>query len=94
MVAAAGAIGLLGMARGTSYRALSIQLVALGAGVLNATRQTGSVLGVALFGSLLGRGGSFLSGAHVSVAISAALLVIAAGAILSGSQVRKARVPA
>jgi hypothetical protein len=38
----------------------------IAAGVLNATRQTGSVLGVALFGSLAG-GGSFIAGAHASL---------------------------
>jgi DHA2 family methylenomycin A resistance protein-like MFS transporter len=43
------------------------------AGVLNATRQSGSVIGVALFGSLVGRG-SFVSGAKGALAISAAVL--------------------
>ena len=33
----------------------------IAAGVLNATRQTGSVLGVALFGSLIGQSGQFMS---------------------------------
>jgi len=54
----------------------------LAAGVLNSTRQTGSVVGVALFGSLLGGSSSFVGGAHVSLLISAALL-IAAGAVIS-----------
>ncbi len=79
-IAAAGCLGLLFIAPGTSYWAVALQLVALGgglgllvppltstllgsveksrsgvaAGVLNSTRQTGSVLGVALFGSLIG----------------------------------------
>ena len=47
----------------------------IAAGVLNATRQTGSVLGVALFGSLIGRSGQFMSGAHHSLMISTALLL-------------------
>lgn len=37
----------------------------IAAGVLNATRQTGSVLGVALFGSLVGENNAFMTGAHV-----------------------------
>jgi DHA2 family methylenomycin A resistance protein-like MFS transporter len=55
----------------------------IAAGVLNSTRQTGSVLGVALFGSLLG-GSAFLSGARVSLIVSAALLVVAAAVIALG----------
>jgi MFS transporter, DHA2 family, methylenomycin A resistance protein len=54
----------------------------IAAGVLNATRQTGSVLGVAWFGSLLARQGAFMSGAHLALMISAALLVIAAGGLI------------
>ena len=53
----------------------------IAAGVLNATRQTGSVLGVALFGSLAGQANALLAGAHASLAISAALL-IAGGAVI------------
>jgi MFS transporter, DHA2 family, methylenomycin A resistance protein len=51
------------------------------AGVLNATRQTGSVLGVALFGSLLGATGAFTTGARIALIISIVLLLAAAGAI-------------
>jgi DHA2 family methylenomycin A resistance protein-like MFS transporter len=51
------------------------------AGVLNSTRQTGSVLGVALFGSLLG-GSAFILGARASVLISVILLLGAAVAIM------------
>ena len=47
------------------------------AGVLNATRQTGSVLGVALFGALVGRSGAFMAGMHASLAIAAGVLVVA-----------------
>jgi DHA2 family methylenomycin A resistance protein-like MFS transporter len=53
----------------------------IAAGVLNATRQTGSVLGVALFGSLVGRAGSFMTGLHASLLISAGALLAAAAAI-------------
>lgn len=52
------------------------------AGVLNATRQTGSVIGVALFGSLIGRVNAFIPGARDSLIISGAILVAAAVLIL------------
>ena len=53
----------------------------IAAGTLNATRQTGSVLGVALFGSLIGQSGAFIAGAHASLMISAGLLLAAAAAM-------------
>jgi MFS transporter, DHA2 family, methylenomycin A resistance protein len=57
----------------------------IAAGVLNATRQTGSVLGVALFGSLVGQPDTFMRGAHFSLMISGALLVIASAVIWRGA---------
>jgi len=57
----------------------------IAAGVLNATRQTGSVLGVALFGSLAGQANALLAGAHASLAISASLLLAGGAAIWWGS---------
>jgi DHA2 family methylenomycin A resistance protein-like MFS transporter len=60
------------------------------AGVLNSTRQTGSVLGVALFGSLIaGQGDAFLFGTRAALLISALLLIGAAGAILVGGRVKR-----
>ena len=56
----------------------------IAAGVLNATRQTGSVLGVALFGSLVAGNNAFMAGAHASLVISAAVLLAGAVAILQG----------
>jgi MFS transporter, DHA2 family, methylenomycin A resistance protein len=56
----------------------------IAAGVLNATRQTGSVLGVALFGSLVARNNAFMAGAHASLMISAAVLLAGAVAIWHG----------
>jgi MFS transporter, DHA2 family, methylenomycin A resistance protein len=53
----------------------------IAAGVLNATRQTGSVLGVALFGSLVGQSSTFMTGLHASLVISAGVL-LAAGAVI------------
>jgi MFS transporter, DHA2 family, methylenomycin A resistance protein len=58
----------------------------LAAGVLNSTRQTGSVLGVALFGSLIGRTDAFLFGARTALIMSAALLIGAAAAIAVGGR--------
>ena len=56
----------------------------IAAGVLNSTRQTGSVLGVALFGSLIGAAHAFLFGAKVALIISAVLLVGAASRSAGG----------
>jgi DHA2 family methylenomycin A resistance protein-like MFS transporter len=61
----------------------------IAAGTLNSTRQTGSVLGVALFGSLIGRADAFIAGAHASLIISAGLLVAAAVAIWCLKQEKK-----
>jgi DHA2 family methylenomycin A resistance protein-like MFS transporter len=60
----------------------------IAAGVLNATRQTGSVVGVALFGSLIGQPDTFMRGAHISLAISAALLLIGSAVIWRGAAKR------
>ena len=60
----------------------------IAAGVLNATRQTGSVLGVALFGSLIGEKNAFMAGTHAALLISAALLLIAAATIWSSAAMR------
>jgi MFS transporter, DHA2 family, methylenomycin A resistance protein len=57
------------------------------AGVLNAARQTGSVLGVALFGSLIGQESTFLFGLRAALIISA-LLVGAAATIAIGASMR------
>jgi DHA2 family methylenomycin A resistance protein-like MFS transporter len=110
-LSAIGCLALLGIAPGTSYFEIGIQLVIIGgglgllvppltatllgsveksragvaAGVLNATRQTGSVLGVALFGSLVGGSDAFMSGAHQALVISTLLLVAAGAAIWSGA---------
>src|SRR5262245_23077232 len=59
----------------------------IAAGVLNATRQTGSVLGVALFGSLVGQPSAFMIGLHASLIISAGVLLAAAAAIWCGSSI-------
>jgi DHA2 family methylenomycin A resistance protein-like MFS transporter len=58
----------------------------IAAGVLNATRQTGSVLGVALFGSLVGQSGAFMTGFHASLIISAGVLLTAGAVIWWGAR--------
>lgn len=52
----------------------------IASGVVNAARQTGSVLGVALLGTLVTGGTSFIVGLHVG-------LVIAAGAFFAGAAI-------
>lgn len=67
------------------------QRAGIAAGVLNATRQTGSVLGVALFGSLVSQSQAFIGGLHTSLVISAGVLLAAAALIGVGapSQIRR-----
>ncbi len=47
----------------------------LAAAVLNSARQTGSVLGVSLFGSLAAHASGFIPGAHAALGVSTALLL-------------------
>jgi DHA2 family methylenomycin A resistance protein-like MFS transporter len=61
----------------------------IAAGVLNSTRQTGSVLGVALFGSLVSQPTEFIPGARESLIISAALFICAGLVILVGRKNKK-----
>ena len=51
----------------------------IGAGVVNAARQVGGAIGVALFGSIIGATGpnGFVLGLHIAIAISGAALVLA-----------------
>jgi DHA2 family methylenomycin A resistance protein-like MFS transporter len=60
----------------------------IAAGVLNATRQTGSVLGVAMFGALVGQSSGFIAGLHASLIISAAVLLVAGAAIWWGASTK------
>ena len=53
-------------------------------GVLNSARQIGSVLGVSLFGSLIGHAHGFIAGMRVSLTISAGLLLGGCVAMLLG----------
>jgi MFS transporter, DHA2 family, methylenomycin A resistance protein len=60
------------------------QYSGVASGALNAMRQTGSVLGVALFGSLLGSAAGFMPGARAALLISAALALCALVAVTIG----------
>lgn len=61
----------------------------IAAGVLNSTRQTGSVIGVALFGSLVGRGDAFVSGTREVLVIGFALLLASGLAMMIGARAPK-----
>jgi DHA2 family methylenomycin A resistance protein-like MFS transporter len=56
----------------------------IASGVLNSMRQTGSVLGVALFGSLAGSAGAIVPGLRMALVISACLLACSAAAAVIG----------
>lgn len=88
MIAISGGLGLL-VPPLTSTLLGSVEKARSGiaAGVLNATRQTGSVLGVALFGSLIASDGAFMTGLHQSLIISAVVLLIAAAVIGLGAKI-------
>ena len=49
----------------------------IASGVLNASRQTGSVLGVSLFGSLIATPDQIIRGMHIALAISVGVLLLA-----------------
>jgi DHA2 family methylenomycin A resistance protein-like MFS transporter len=89
MIAISGGLGLL-VPPVTSTLLGSVEKARSGiaAGVLNATRQTGSVLGVALFGSLVASEGAFMTGLHLSLVVSAAVLLLAAAVIGLGAPAR------
>jgi DHA2 family methylenomycin A resistance protein-like MFS transporter len=66
----------------------------IAAGVLNATRQTGSVIGVALFGSLIGPTNALVAGARAAVVISTVLLLGCALVITVGRHGAQPRIQA
>jgi len=83
LVAIGGGLGLLvPPLTSTLLGSVAKSRAGIAAGVLNATRQTGSVLGVALFGSLLGSGGAFITGTRISLLIAMVLLLGAAATIM------------
>jgi len=60
------------------------QYSGIASGVLNAMRQTGSAIGVALFGSLLSGAGGFIAGVRIALVIAAALALCAIIAAIVG----------
>jgi MFS transporter, DHA2 family, methylenomycin A resistance protein len=77
----------------TLLGSVSKQYSGTASGVLNAMRQTGSVIGVALFGALLGGPGEFVAGVRIALTIAAALALFALVATLCGVP-RRAKTPA
>ena len=65
----------------------------IASGVLNAMRQTGSVIGVALFGSFIAGSAGFIPGARMALAVSAGLLIAGAVAVFIGLPGRKQVAP-
>jgi DHA2 family methylenomycin A resistance protein-like MFS transporter len=90
-------IGVLGLGAGLIVPAITSELLGsaersrsgVAAGSLNTMRQTGSAVGVALFGSLIVGRGRFDSGLHTALAISIALVV----AIVALTGVMRERAP-
>jgi len=93
LVALGGGLGLLvppmtAMLLGSVDRSYS----GIASGVLNSARQTGSVVGVALFGAFVASGLDFAAGMKASLAIAAGLLVASAGVAILGRERRQSRV--
>jgi DHA2 family methylenomycin A resistance protein-like MFS transporter len=53
----------------------------IASGTLNASRQLGSTLGVAVFGTVVAASGAFMTGYHLSVLVGG--VVFAAGAVIA-----------
>jgi DHA2 family methylenomycin A resistance protein-like MFS transporter len=60
--------------------AIPAERAGMAGGVLNTSRQIGGALAIAAFGVLVGHRASFVTGLHISLLISAVLLVATAGA--------------
>jgi DHA2 family methylenomycin A resistance protein-like MFS transporter len=56
----------------------------IASGVLNSSRQTGSVIGVALFGALIAKDATFMVGLRIAVGLAAAMLVMSAVIAMAG----------
>lgn len=76
LVAIGGGLGLLvPPLTSTLLGSVKKERSGIAAGVFNATRQTGSVIGVALFGAIVGHAGHFMAGTHGVLVICVALLL-------------------
>jgi DHA2 family methylenomycin A resistance protein-like MFS transporter len=56
----------------------------IASGVLNSARQTGSVIGVALFGALVANDGTFIAGLRIALGLTVGLLAASAAIALGG----------
>lgn len=91
LIALGGGLGLLvPPLTSTLLGSVSRNYSGVASGVLNAMRQTGSVLGVALFGSLLGSAG-FIPGVKIALWIAAVLALGAFSAVTIGVPRRTSR---
>jgi DHA2 family methylenomycin A resistance protein-like MFS transporter len=80
-------ISLLGLGTGSIVPVITSELLGgvdrsrsgVAAGTLNTMRQTGSAVGVALFGSLVAGTGDFISGLHVALLIATGLAIVIGG---------------
>jgi len=85
LVGLGGGLGLLvPPMTSTLLGSVTKQYSGVASGVLNAMRQTGSAIGVALFGSLLNGAAGFVAGIRVALVIAAALALVAVVATLIG----------
>jgi MFS transporter, DHA2 family, methylenomycin A resistance protein len=85
LVGLGGGLGLLvPPMTSTLLGSVTKQYSGIASGVLNAMRQTGSAIGVALFGALLGGSGGFIAGIRTALVIAAVLAVCAIVASITG----------
>jgi DHA2 family methylenomycin A resistance protein-like MFS transporter len=75
MLFGAGAGGVIPAVTAAAVASVPSPQVGVAAAALNASRQMGGVLGVAVLGGMAGAGGSLMSGTHTALAIAAIALV-------------------
>jgi MFS transporter, DHA2 family, methylenomycin A resistance protein len=86
LVGLGGGLGLLvPPMTSTLLGSVTKQYSGVASGVLNAMRQSGSAIGVALFGSLLSGAGGFIAGIRIALVIAAALALCAIVAAIVGA---------
>lgn len=62
----------------------------IASGVLNSARQTGSVIGVALFGTLIAKDATFMVGVRTALGLAVGLLLASAAIAMGARSQRKA----
>jgi DHA2 family methylenomycin A resistance protein-like MFS transporter len=63
----------------------------IASGIINAARQVGSVIGIALLGALVARRTTFISGLHVAVIIGGAAFLLGCGLAIAAVGGRRER---